>query len=239
MEKEHVTKFLACLIALLRDGQVVVKNKIATVSHTDGANVAMVYCNTSLDIPDGTYGFEFDRLYTALNSSKSKEVNIKFDNSNYTVTYDKTKQNFSLINLGSLSPIRPKLEKELPCVVELDRLEFNDIISVIEKNTTAQKNDLVKITVSYNGAILKFRVEEDSRNFLEREFDLISVTKGAGQQFLSHYPLDYIININGAIKKLNTESISLCFGTDTPLMIKAKDDDVEVEYFVAQRIDPE
>ena len=46
MEKENILKFLSCITAMVNDGVLVVKNKLATVSHSDAANIAMVVTGT-------------------------------------------------------------------------------------------------------------------------------------------------------------------------------------------------
>lgn len=239
MDKDNTLKFLNCLTAIIQEGQVVVKNKVATVSHSDTSNVSLVRCSAAFDVPDGTYGMEFDRLVTAISSAKSKTIEITFDKTDYTVKYEKSKHNFAGLNLATMPSIRPKLDIPFQCIMELDKSEFNDIISTMEKNTNPQKNDLIKVMVSYNGKLLKFRVEEDARNYLEREFELTSVEKGEGQSFKSFYPMDFLIAMNNAIKKIQTETVTLCFGEAMPIMIKAKDNEVDVEYMIAPRIDPE
>ena len=237
MDKDNLLKFLGCLVATVQEGQVVVKDQMATVSHSDTSNVSLVRCTGAFEVPDGTYGMEFDRLISAISSSKSKDVEIKFDKTDYTVTYEKSKHNFAGLSLATMPTIRPKLNIPFTCVVELDKAEFNDIISAMEKNTNPQKNDLMKVMVSYDGKLLKFRVEEDERNYMEREFELTSVQKGEGEKFKSFYPMDFLIGISNAIKKIKTETVEICFGEAMPMMIKAKDVDVDVEYMIAPRID--
>jgi hypothetical protein len=238
MDKDNVLKFLSCIIAIVQDGQLVVKNKVGVVSHSDTSNVALVRCTSEFDLPDGTYGLEFGRIFTATNSAKGKIVDFIFDKGDYSVKYEKTKHNFAGLNLATLPSIRPTLSPQFGCIMELDKGEFNDIISVMERNIDAQKNDLMKITISYNGKLLKLRVQQDERDFVEREFELTSVEKGVGEKFSSDYPMDFLIRISNAVKKLKTETITLCFGNEFPLMVKAKDEIVEVEYMVAPRVDP-
>jgi len=239
MDKEQAIKFLSCITAIVQDGQIVVKDKHAIVSHSDTSNVAYIRCESTFDIVDGTFGLEFARLLTATNSAKSKVVNYNFDKSDYNIQYDKTKHNFAGLNLSTLPTIRPDLNPDFPCVVELDKAEFNDIMSVMEKNNDAQQNDLTKIMVAYDGKTIKFRVQQDERDFVEREIELMSVEKGTGQKFVSYYPMDFLIRISNAVKKLNTTSLSIGFGNDSPIMIKAKDEVVDVKYMIAPRIDPE
>lgn len=239
MEKENIVKFLSAITAVITDGQLVVKDKVATISHSDIANIAMIRCTSAFDAPDGTYGLEFDRLLTGITSAKTKTLDLSFGKSDYTVTYEKTKIGFAQLNLGTLPSIRPKLEIQFPCEVDLSKDEFSEVISVMEKNLNAQKNDIMKLQVTHCKDGVKFRVDTDSRNFIEREVPIIKTTKGADETFVSYYPMDYVINISSALKKLGNTSITLCFGNDMPIMIKAGDEVVDVEYFIAQRVDAE
>lgn len=237
MEKEQLVKFLSCLVAIVNDGQLVIKNKNAVVSHTDSANIAMVYCQTPFDIIDGTFGVEFDRMLSAIKTAKSKTVDIILEQSTGAIKYDKTKHNFSLLNVKTLQPIRPKIEKEYPCIIEFSKEEFNDIITVAATTINIQKNEIANILLSYDKDCLKFRAEETKTNYVEREVTVISTEKGMGNTYMCNYPMYYIVAISDALKKLNTESIQICFGNAMPIMIKAKDEDIEVEYFVAERND--
>jgi hypothetical protein len=90
--------------------------------------------------------------------------------------------------------------------------------------------------VSYDG-VLKFRAEEDIRNFVERDVSTIAIQKGAGGSFKSAYPMSIIASINTAIRKLNTKTVTICFDNDMPACLKLHDEDVTVEYIIAPRIE--
>jgi len=236
MDKNIVNKFLSCITAITTDGVLVVKNKTVTVSHSDGANIAMVRCQTMLDIPDGSYGVEYDKLLTAIKSTKCKDVGFEFTKSDYILTYETTRHNFAALNVATLQPIRPPVNIDWGCEIDIDVNEFIEIISVMEQNINSQKNELAKITVSYDG-VLKFRAEEDIRNFVERDVSTIAIQKGAGGSFKSAYPMSIIASINTAIRKLNTKTVTICFDNDMPACLKLHDEDVTVEYIIAPRIE--
>lgn len=242
MKREVLTKFFTAISELVSVGLLVVENKKALVSHSDIANVAMVYATGELDVADGSYGVEFNRILTAVKAGE-KDVKLSLGKETHVISYGKTKHNMPSIVISTLPTARPRIFETIPfqCEMELDKDEFVSIVSTIEKNVNPQQNEFVKIMLQYDGKVLTIRTADDPRDFVERTFELISVEKGSGEKFTSFYPFDYMRIFAKAFKELDCKTIKLCFGNDLPAYMAGKDSStgIVVEYSLAPRIDQE
>jgi len=244
MRKETLTKFFAACGNLAPDGQITVIGNKAVSSHADTSSVAMFYveCN-EFTAPDGVFGVDFAKVETFISSMKedSGTFDIKEKEQKIVVKFGKTTRSLSLLNLSTLRPIRPRISQKMPftCKIEVDKGEFVDIISVMEKGFSAQPNALSKIEIGYNGKELYVKTSDDPVDFTERSFEVTSVEAGKGDTFKSFYPFDYLKAFSKIFKKVNSDTLCIAFGNNMPLLCTMRDDDVTVEYLLAQMVEQE
>lgn len=243
MEKKELVKFFSLPSGLCSIGVLTVKDNKAEISHTDTSNVAYVRCLAPFTSSDGQYGMEFGRVLTALKGAE-KEVKLTFNVAKgvYTIQYGKTKHNLPTLDICTLPVVRPHAyeNKEFPCIMELETVEFISIIETIKRNSNPQENEFIKVLVQYKEGELTLKmITSDPRDFVERSFELISVEKGRDGKYESLFSYDYMKIFSDALKELGCKSIRLCLGKDMPLYISAKDEStgIEVDYMLAPRIE--
>lgn len=239
MKTSKLYKFFTACASVVKNGQMTVSQNHCIVSHSDIANVCVGIITTDLEVQDGTYGLEFDRLYNLLGVVKSKDCEFTLTKDSTVVKFEKTKKTFPPLEVSVLPSIRPNIMEKInfPCRVEVDKNEFIDIINVIDKTTGVEKNGSIKIKVSYNGKELSIATADDPRDFVERAFEITSVETGKGDQFTSFYPFDYMKNMASVFKKIDAETLVLAFGNDMPIAFIISDEEVSLSYLLAQRVD--
>lgn len=243
MGKKELVKFFSMFAELCSVGVLTVKDGVGEVSHSDPAGIAYVHSSANIDFPDGSYGLEFGRILTALKGA-DKEVKFLFEpkRGSYVISYGKTRHNLPTLVISTLPTVRPRIyeNREFPCIVELETVEFISIIETIKRNSNPQENEFIKVLVQYKGNELTLKMAtSEPRDFVERSFELISVEKGGDGEYDSLFSYDYMRIFSNALKELGCKTIKFYFGKDMPLYISAKDEStgIEVDYVLAPRIE--
>lgn len=242
MKKDKLVKFFLACRNLAPDGQVTITSNKAVSSHTDSSGVVMFYveCN-DFTSPDGVFGIDFLKVETFISSMKedSGSFDIIEKEQKIITKFGKTSRSLPLLTLATLRPIRPRISQKMSftCKIEVDKNEFMDIISVIDKGLGGQPNALAKVEVGYNGKELYIKTSDDPVDFVERHFEVTSVETGKGDVFKSFYPFYFIKEFAKVFKKIDSDVLCISFGNDMPMMCTMGDDDVLVEYLLAQIVE--
>jgi hypothetical protein len=240
MKKDSLHKFFTACAGVTQLGQIAFKDDTATMTHSDLANVCVGHIiGTGFDVADGTFGLEFGRIVTLCNAIKSKEVEFTVSKDLISIRFEKTNKTFAPLNLDTLPTIRPNImeKMEFPCKVDVDKNEFVDIISVIEKTTGIEKNSSCKIAVSYDGKNLSLKTMDDPRDYIERIFEIISTESGNGNIYASCFSFDYLLQFSSVFKKLESDTLTIGLGNDSPMVYTISDVDININYLLAPRID--
>jgi len=235
MKREKLLKFFTACAAVAPDGQITFTNGQAFMAHTCTAGVSLGYIKANgFDVENGIYGLDIEKIKNFIAIVKNPEGEFNLTTKSLSVKFE-LKRTMRNIVIETLRPIRPYVVENMqfPCKIEIDKNEFISIIDGIDKTMGVQANTNAKIELSFDGKELNVKTADNIDDCIERPFEIISVEKGKGEQFVSYYPHDYLKNFSGVFKKINSSSVSLSFGNSSQLLFNIKDDDVDIEYVLA------
>lgn len=214
----------------------VTKEKFELIA-MDPANVSMVIfrMNSNLfaeyDVPEDTkIAINLANFKQVLRRTKSSDVLTleKDKNKLKIVMKGKNRRSFSLplINLEEREQKIPDLDAktkiQMPSSVFNDAVEDVDIIG--ESVLLISSKD--KLTVSAKGDLTKAEV------FLQKDEDINITTDGEQK---GKYSIEYLKRMIAASKL--ADQVSLSFSTDYPLTLEYKEEDIELSFILAPRVD--
>lgn len=238
MKKDTLIKIFSACAGITHDGQLTVKNNNVSFSHSDTSGVSMGCIEFGLNAPDGVYGIDFNKVNGFLGAVKEKEGDITVEKSRLVLKFG-AKRVIPHLVVSTLKPIRPRISEKMTftCKVEVDKNEFIDIINIIDKSLASEQNSVPKIEIGYNGKNVYVKTVDDPVDYTEKPFEIISIEEGRGDTFTSFYPFDYLREFASVFKKVNSDSLQMWFGDDSPIVFRIKDDDISIEYLLAQMVD--
>ena len=234
VNREELKNNISVVLPIVTEGILVVDNKIATISHIDKANAATVFTTFTIPFADGIYGVDFKKLYSLLVAYNTKEIDIKTTSNYITMRSGSQNNKVALLNTDTLQAIRNKSETPLPCIVEVNTEEIVDVIDFIDKIESSSKNDIVNVSLSFDGNNLSVLcpVAEDT----DKTFDISYVEKGKGEKFKSTFSFMYLKDIVKAISKVNPKGkIKISIGNKSPCRIESNN----VMYVIADVMEDE
>jgi len=232
MDRQELENQLTLITAITPDGVITMKDGVAIVSHTDTANVSVVYNVFKLPFADGQYGVDFEKLLSLIKAYKTKEIDIALTEKMISLRSGSIKNRIQSLNVSVMPKVRPKMETPLPCIVEIETAEILEVVSFVEKVSDTSKNDYLGAGFVFDGTNLSFECLDADDT--KRTFEIAQVLAGSGTKYQSLYPFDYLRTIVKAIGKVNGKGkMKISIGNNTPCRIESDD----VTYVIANRME--